>query len=79
MATIIIKKDEVAEEFAKHLTTNKLELLFAISLPEDKANSEVDVYSAGAYPSQGLINIVSTVLKQLIRERNDYLSSSSLT
>lgn len=79
MATIIIQTDKVAEEFAKHLTTNKLELLFAISLPEDKANSEVDVYSAGAYPSQGLINIVSTVLKQLIREREDYLNDNNLT
>ena len=79
MATIIIKKDKVAEEFAKHLTTNKLELLFAISLPENNASSEVDIYSAGAYPSQGLINIVSTVLKQLIRERNNYLSSKGIT
>ena len=79
MATIIIQKDKVAEEFAKHLTTKNLELLFAISLAKDNESNEVDVYSAGTYPSQGLINIVSTVLKQLIRERNDYLSSSSLT
>lgn len=79
MATIIIKKDEVAKEFAKHLTTNNLELLFAISLAKDNTSNEVDVYSAGTYPSQGLINIVSTVLKQLIRERNDYLSSKGIT
>lgn len=77
MATIIIKKGDVANEFAHHLTSKKLELLFAISLPEDAENNEVDIYSAGAYPSQGLINIVSAVLRQLIAERNDYLNKQN--
>lgn len=79
MATIIIKKGKVAEEFAKHLTTNNLELIFAISLAKDNANNEVDVYCAGTYPSQGLINIVHTVLQRLIREREDYLNDNNLT
>lgn len=74
MATIIVNKDKVPQEFAEHLTTNNLELLFAISLKKDMKDNEVDVYSAGAYPSQALINIVSTVLQQLIAERNAYLN-----
>ena len=79
MTTIIIKKGQVAEEFAKHLATNNLELLIAISLAKDSTSNEVDVYCAGAYPSQRLINIVSTVLLRLIREREDYLNDNNLT
>lgn len=79
MATIIIHEDKVPQEFAEHLITHNLELLFAISLKKDNTDNEVDVYSAGVYPSRALINIVDLVLKQLIQEREDYLKDSNIT